>query len=101
NFTEGKHSTFLSIGSDINYQITYTKIFTSRDNTYLNSYISFSNSNQQARQNIYPTLGENITLNYKNAISGLNSTQFLAEGTFYLPGLITNHSLVLTVAHQQ
>jgi len=106
NFSEGRHFTYLTIGSDLNYsdthfQAAYRDMFNDRAYTYLKSYLSFSNSNQQARQNIYPAFGQTITLNYKNAISGLSSSQFLAEGSFYLPGLFTNHSLVLTVAHQQ
>jgi len=106
NFSEGKHFTYLTIGSDLNYsdthfQTAYRDMFDDRAYTYVDSYISFSNSNQQARQNIYPSLGQIITLNYKDAISGPTSSQFLAEGSFYLPGLFTNHSLVLTAAHQQ
>lgn len=106
NFSEGRHFTYLTIGSDINYsdthfQAAYRDMFNDRAYTYLNSYISFSNSNQQARQNIYPTLGQTISLNYKDATSGLTSSQFLADGSFYFPGLFTNHSLVITAAHQQ
>lgn len=106
NFSEGKHSTYLAIGSDMyysstNFQSAYRDMFNDRAYTYLNNYISFSNSNHQARQNIYPTFGETITLNYKNAISGLNASQFLAAGRFYFPGLVTNHSLIITLAHQQ
>jgi len=106
NFSEGRHFTYLTIGSDINYsdshfQSAYRDMFADQAYTYLNSYISFSNSNQQARQNIYPTLGQTLTLNYKNATSGLTSSQFLADGSFYFPGLFTNHSLVITAAHQQ
>jgi hypothetical protein len=106
NFSEGKHFTFLSIGSNVNYsgthfQSAYRKLFADQDYTYLDSYLSFNNSNQQARQNIFPTLGQSIYIDYKDAVTGLTASQFLAEGSFYFPGLFTNHNFVVTVAHQQ
>lgn len=105
NLSSGKHFTYLSIGSDVYYSSTafqqnYGR-FSNYSYTYLNNYISFSNSTQQAKQNIYPRLAQSIFLNYKNAISGTASTQFLADGYFYLPGLFTNHSLYFNLAHQQ
>jgi hypothetical protein len=106
NFSEGKQSTFLNIGSNVNFsstnfQAAYQNLFANQAYTYLDNYLQFTNSNQQARQNIFPTLGQSIYIDYKDAISGLTASQFLAEGTFYFPGLVTNHSLVVTVAHQQ
>jgi hypothetical protein len=106
NFSEGKNNTFLSVGSDLyfsnsRFQAAYRNTFADQSYTYLNNYINFSNSIQQAKQNIYPALGQNITLNYKNAISGISATQFLATGTFYFPGLVTNHSFFIDLAHQQ
>ena len=106
NFSEGKLSTFLNIGTTANYsssdfQAAYQSLFPNQTYTYLDNYISFTNSNQQALQNIFPTLGQSIYIDYKDAVSGLTASQFLAEGTFYFPGLVTNHSFVFTVAHQQ
>jgi len=46
-------------------------------------------------------LAQTISLNYKAGVSGGAATQLLAQGTFYFPGLATNHSLVINVAHQQ
>lgn len=106
NFSEGKNITGLSFGSDLYYsqsdfQQAFKSVFSNQSYAYLNNYINFSNSIQQAKQNIYPRLGESITLNYKTAISGQSSTQFLADGDFFLPGFLINHNLLINVAHQQ
>jgi hypothetical protein len=106
NLSRGKNSTYLAIGSDVYYsgsrfQAAYRGIFADRSYAYLNNYIEFSNSIQQAKQNIYPRLAQSIRLNYKNAVTGVNSTQFLASGTFYFPGILVNHNFFINVAHQQ
>lgn len=106
NLSSGKLSTSLAIGSDLyysstNFQQPFQRDFNDISYTYLNNYIIFNNSIQQAKQNIYPRFGQSITLNYKNAISGISATQFLADGTFYFPGLFVNHNLIINVAHQQ
>jgi len=106
NLSSGKNLTYLSAGTDVYYssvrlQPGYRGIFADQSYSYLNYYISFSNTIQQAKQNIYPRLGESLYLNYKAAITGLTSQQFLANGFLYLPGLMVNHNLVINVAHQQ
>jgi len=106
NLSSGKNSTVLLVGSDLyytqtNFQEAYKTMFADHNYTYLNNYITFSNNIQQARQNIYPRFGQTIFLNYKSAISGINADQFLANGYFYLPGILVNHNLVINLAHQQ
>lgn len=106
NFSQGKNITGLAFGSDLyysqsNFQQAFRSLFADRSYAYLNNYISFSNHIQQAKQNIFPRLGESISLNYKTAISGLSANQFLADGTFYLPGFWVNHNILINVAHQQ
>jgi hypothetical protein len=106
NLSSGKNYTSLAIGSDLYYsnsifQAAYRNLFANQAYSYLNNYIEFSNSIQQARQNIYPRLGQNITLNYKDAIAGLSATQFLAEGSFYFPGVTANDNFVISLAHQE
>jgi len=83
------------------FQQPFKNTFTNRTYTYSNDYINFSNNIQQARQNIFPRLGQAILLNYKSAISGINADQFLANGSFYFPGFMINHNLVINLAHQQ
>ncbi|WP_184548665.1 hypothetical protein [Mucilaginibacter sp. FT3.2] len=105
-FSQGKHITGLTIGSDLyfnrtNFQQPYSAQYADRGYTYLNNYLSFNNQTQSAKKNIYPSFAQNISLNYKTAISGISATQFLATGTFYFPGLVTNHSFVISLAHQQ
>ena len=106
NFSSGKSFTYLQAGTDVyytgvNFQQPYRSQFADENYTYLNYYINFSNTIQQAKQNIYPRLGQSIYLDYKSAVSELASQQFLANGSFYLPGLTVNQNLVFNVAHQQ
>jgi len=105
NLSGGKKVTSIDFGSDINYssvnfQAPFNTQFKDQNYTYLNNYIIFSNQSQQALQNIYPRFGQTITLNYKTAITEVDSRQFLANGNFYFPGLLVNHNLVVNVAHQ-
>ncbi|ASU34214.1 TolB family protein [Mucilaginibacter xinganensis] len=106
NLSAGTHLTGLQFGSGLVYSQTsfqqaYRSIFNDRSYLYSSNFISFSNSTQQARKNIYPMFGQRISLSYKSAVSGLTANQFLASGSFFFPGLFTNHSLVLSAAHQQ
>jgi hypothetical protein len=106
NFSSGKHLTALQVGSDLYYtqiafQPAFRSLFSDRSSAYSNNYLVFSNQVQQAKQNIYPRLAQSITFNYKSSISGATSDQFLASGSFYFPGLMVNHNLVLSAAHQQ
>jgi hypothetical protein len=106
NFSQGKNFTYLQAGTDlyytsVNFQPQYRSILADRSYTYLNYYLNFTNNIQQARQNIYPRLGQSIMLNYKSSVTGNVSRQFLANGLFYLPGLGLNHNLVINLAHQQ
>jgi len=106
NLSAGKNLTSLAAGSDVYYtkstfQQPYRSMFADRSYTYVNNFISFSNSIQQAKQNIYPRLAQSIFLNYKSAISGISADQFLASGSFYFPGFMINHNLVINLAYQQ
>ena len=106
NFSNGKNITSLSVGSDVYYtsniiQEAFRSRFRDRSYTYLGHALTFSNRVQQARQHIYPRFGQSISLNYRHAISSLTASQFLANGTLYLPGVMRNHNLVINLAHQQ
>src|SRR6185503_8606611 len=106
NLSARKHLTTLDAGTDVyyasvNFQQPYRSSYNDRSYTYLNHYLNFSNSTQQAKQNIYPPLAQSITLNYKSAISSISARQFLASGLFYFPGFMANHSLVVNLAYQQ
>ncbi len=104
--SSGKNLTALYVGSDIYYtraafQQAFRSLFANQAYAYSNNYIIFSNNTQQARKNIFPAFGQTITFNYKSAVSGLNADQFLANGSFYLPGFIVNQNVVINLAHQQ
>jgi hypothetical protein len=78
----------------------YKDTFDNRAFAYLNNTISFTNQIQQAKKQIYPQLAQTLLLNYKGAVSNLEARQFLASGSFYLPGAFVNHSLVIQAAFQ-
>jgi len=106
NFSSSKHFTSLQLGSNLYYaQISihpaYQSLVSDKSYTYSENYIHFNNNIQQARQNIYPRLGQSISLDFKSAISSITSSQFLASGSFYFPGVLANHNLVINLAHQQ
>jgi len=105
NLSVGKHSTSLTLSSSLYYsqnsfQNPFRSLFKDSHYTYLSSTVRFSNQIQKARQQINPRFAQSISVNYKNAISGINATQLLAVGSLYLPGLSANHSLVLSGAYQ-
>ena len=106
DFSAGKNLTGLQFGSGLvysqtNFQQAYKAQFADRSYLYSSNFISFSNSTQQARKNINPPFAQSIFLSYKTAVSGLTANQFLASGSFYFPGLVVNHSFVISAAHQQ
>jgi hypothetical protein len=106
NFSKGKNITGLDMGSDLyfsqaNFQPPYNTMFKTSNYTYVSNYITFNNHIQQAKQNIYPRFGENLSLSYKTAITGMSANQFLISGNLFLPGLDINHNLVINAAHQQ
>ena len=106
NLSYGKNITGLQVGSDLYYtqsvfQQPFKAMFANQSYAYSNDYINFSNNIQQARQNIFPRFGQTIVLNYKSAISGISAEQFLANGSFYFPGINLNDNLVINLAHQQ
>jgi len=106
NLSNGRNVTSFSAGSDAYYtsntiQDPFRSRFRDRNYTYLSHSIRFSNQIQQARQHIYPRFGQSISFNYRHAISSLSASQFLVNGTLFLPGVLRNHNLVITAAHQQ
>jgi hypothetical protein len=105
NLSGGKNISGLTLSSSLHYSKTdFQQVYANvlnRSYTYINNTLSFSNQIQQARQNIYPRLGQSFAINYRHAINGLKANQLFLGGNVYLPGLFKNHSLVLNLAHQQ
>lgn len=105
NLTGGKEYRYLTLSSTFNTdQVTWTgvaqKLFTGKRFNYLNTRISYSSQIQKSVQQIYPHWGQNLLIQYKNSINRYSANQFLASGSLFLPGIGTNHSLVLTAAFQ-
>lgn len=103
NLSGGRTYTYLKPGADFVYNKRYfTGLYKdSLENSafgYINASLTFSNQVQQARQHIHPRFAQSISLNYKKTVTDIEGSQFLASGSFYLPGLFPNHSLVLQAA---
>lgn len=104
--SKGRTSTGLSVGTNLVYSrdffsYPYDNAQNSRELLYLNNYITFTSHGRSAKKNIYPSLGVNLSLDYKNTINSVDANQFLGTGNVFLPGLFANHSLVITGAYHQ
>jgi len=96
----------LNFGSSYVFRFEYNTgpnkdLFVENNFSYLSHFINYSQQVQMARQDIFPRLGFNFSLQYRDAISKYESYQFFSTGHIYLPGFISNHSVVLDGAFQQ
>ena len=106
SFVGGRTNKFFNIGTRYNAeQLYYTgigkNIFTNKPLHYTNSFISFSNINRQAKQQVSPRWAQSITAGYRHAFTIRESRKFVSSANFYFPGLFPNHSLVLQGAFQK
>src|SRR4030095_448730 len=106
DFSGGRYFRNLNFGSSYVFRFEYntgsTKdLFAENNFSYLSHFINYSQQVQMARQHIYPRLGYNVSLQYRHAISKYDSYQFFGSGNIYLPGFLSNHSIVLDGAFQQ
>jgi hypothetical protein len=106
NFTKARTYTSLQFGGDLIYDQRYFKgiykdTFSTKGFAYINTYVNFSNQIQQANQQIYPRFAQTISLSYNRAVTTINGNQFLASGSFYLPGLFYTHNIILSAAFQK
>ncbi len=106
NFTKGHTVTTLSAGSQLVYDLTsyqspLSSLVADRNYMYVTNFLVFSTHGRQAHKNLYPHLGESLNLNYETAITNISGYQGLAINTFYLPGLMANHGLIIQGAFQQ
>jgi hypothetical protein len=76
-------------------------LFVENNFGYLSHFFNYSQQVQMARQHIFPRLGFNSSLQYRHAVSKYDSYQVFGSANIYLPGFISNHSLVLNGAFQQ
>lgn len=56
---------------------------------------------QRAVQHIYPRLAYAVSATYRHAITTYEGSQFITNGTLYLPGLMSAHNLLLSGSFQE
>jgi hypothetical protein len=106
SFTNGR--TFKNINMGISYNLEQREesfpgkeILNNRSFDFLRSFISFSNTSQQARQHIFPRWAQSISLNFRDAVNFRNSKKLVANATLVFPGLLVNHNIVINAAYQK
>jgi hypothetical protein len=101
NFSGGLQYRFLTLSGFLNKDwLTPAGPSKGRyENIDLNSWegrIVYSAQVQKALQQIYPRFAHTLLLQYRSIINNYTAHQFLSNASLYLPGLHTNHSIVLT-----
>ncbi|MBK6938278.1 MAG: hypothetical protein IPH18_16535 [Chitinophagaceae bacterium] len=69
--------------------------------TYLSHNISWSQQVERARQHILPRLGYSLSAGLRHAVSAVEGRQIIGNAALYLPGVMSNHNLVLNSAFQE
>lgn len=106
NLTDGKSYRFLTLSSTYHFdQINWTglgkSLFKDQQFNAIQSRIDYLSQIQQSKQQIFPHWGQRLTAQYKTTVGNYSANQLLFSGSFYLPGLSNNHSLVVSGAYQQ
>lgn len=106
NFITGRTSQSFSLGGSFNTeQLLYNgigkNIFKNRSFDYADIFMNFSSASQKAKQHIFPRWGQSFRINYRNALTFVNSYKFVATGNLFFPGLFVNHNLIIDFAYQQ
>ncbi|MEP7237144.1 MAG: hypothetical protein ABI685_04755, partial [Ferruginibacter sp.] len=105
-FVGGKTSKYLNFGGGYNLEQYYYRavgksLFNNKAIKYMNAFLNFSNVSQQAKQHINPRWAQSLSLNYRDAFNVQNSYKFVAHASFYFPGILPSHSLVINAAYQK
>lgn len=69
--------------------------------SYLQHSISWTQQVQRAVQHIYPRFAYSLSASYRHAITKYEANQFVANGSLYLPGIMSSHNLLLTGSFQE
>lgn len=105
NLTGGKTYKFLNFGSSYalrnEFNTGFSKGMAANDFSYLSHFINWNQQVPQARQHIFPRLGNALTAQYRHAITSISGYQFFTNGSIYLPGVSRVHNLVLSGSFQQ
>jgi hypothetical protein len=104
NFSNKRSFTYLNFGSQYVYnkstfQGIYKDTLGSISYSYLSNFLSFTNQIQKANQQIFPAFAQAFSFSYKSALSHFSGNQFVAQASFYFPGIAKTHSLVLNGAY--
>jgi hypothetical protein len=105
NFSRGKQYRYLTLSSSFNTtQVRWTGIAKGNlldyNINYLNSRLSYVSQIQKAVKQIFPHWGQAYSVQYKNIVNQYTANQLLINASFYLPGIGTNHSLVINGSYQ-
>lgn len=100
NFSKNRYFRYLNVSSQYVFnKSTFNGVY--KDSigavsySYLNSFLSFSNQVQKAKQQIFPRFAQAVSLSFKTALTKIEGQQFSVHGNFYFPGILKTHSLVL------
>lgn len=106
NWASGKFLRNLTLGSNYVYRRDFNKgasrdLFPRIEFSYLHHFLSLGQQLQSARQHIFPRFGYRLSGNLRHAITRYTSWQFLGGASIFLPGILPNHSTVITAAFQE
>lgn len=106
NFTSGRTYKSLNLGTNYFLRNEFNtgpnkNLFGTNNFTYLHHFLSWTQQVEMARQHIFPRLGYSVAANHRYPVTKLEGYQFIASAALYLPGILSNHSLVVTGSFQQ
>jgi hypothetical protein len=106
NYASGQ--TFKSFNAGSNYVLRnefnkgqFANLLGNTSFSYLLHTISWTQQIQRAVQHIFPRFAYSVSANHRHAITSVTGYQFIANGSLYVPGLLSNHNLVFTGSFQQ
>ncbi|MBO9573550.1 MAG: hypothetical protein J7497_15285, partial [Chitinophagaceae bacterium] len=105
SFVKGLYSQNISGSATFNnrsvqYTGTSKDLYENKQFNIADFSFAFTNQRTKALQNIYPRLAQSISLRHRFIINKYTAYQFNTNGSFYFPGLFTNHSIVLQGGYQ-
>ena len=105
NFSGGKQYRYLSLSGSYNTDNVHwtglsKELFRDIHFKYASFKLQYTGQIQKALQHIYPHWAQTLLLEYRTITNKYSASQFLASGNIYLPGISTNHSIVLNAAFQ-
>ncbi|MBC7873066.1 MAG: hypothetical protein H7Y01_03660, partial [Ferruginibacter sp.] len=68
--------------------------------SYMQHFISWGHQVQRAVQHLYPRFAYFLSASHRHAITQYQGSQFIANGSLYLPGLLSSHNLQITGSFQ-